>query len=116
MNILTLLLNSSSMAFRMSSIVVFVTPSDFSHCLVFTNCVLPTPSLVSVNVVVVVPGIPVAMVPCPSFGISSFNSSLLVYGIDRWFCGVILSVLLTALFDFSNLLLLVTPIILMYRG
>ena len=99
----------------MSSIVVFVTPSDFSHCLVFTNCVSPTPSLVSVDVVVVVPVISVAMVPCPSFGISSFNSSLLVYGIDRWFCGVILSILLAASFYFSNLLLLITLIIILHR-
>ena len=80
----------------------------------FTHCVSPAPSLVSVDVVVLVPVVPVAMVPWPSFGIGSFNSSLLVYVIDRWFCGVILSILLAASFDFSNLLLLITPIIILH--
>ena len=51
------------MAFRISPIVAFVIPPDVSHCLVFTHCVLPAPGLVSVDVVVPTPVIPVAMVP-----------------------------------------------------
>ena len=51
----------------MSPIVVFVTPSDFSQCLALTNYVFPAPSLVSVDVVVIVPVVPVAMVSWPSF-------------------------------------------------
>ena len=109
MNLLTLLFNSSSMAFRMSPIVVFVAPSDFSHCLVLTHCVSPAPSLVSVGFVVCVPGVPVALVHWQLFGIGSFNSSLLVSIIDHWFCVVILPILLTSSFDFWNLLLLITP-------
>ena len=71
MNLLTLSFNSSSMAFRMSPIVVFVAPSDFSHCLVLTHCDSPAPSLVSVDAVVIVPVVPVAMVPWPLFGTCS---------------------------------------------
>ena len=103
------------MAFRISPSVAFVTPSDYFHCFVLTHCVLPAPSLVSVDVVVSVLVVPVVMVPRPSFGIGSFNSSLLVYVIDRWVCGVILFILLTASFDVSNLLLLITTIIISHR-
>ena len=78
MNLLTLLLNSSSMSFRISPIVAFVIPSEFSHCLVFTHCLLPAHSLVSVDIVVLLPVVPVAMVSWPSFGIGSCNPSLLV--------------------------------------
>ena len=78
MSLLMLSLNSSSMAFRISPIVEFVIPSDLSHCLVFTRCVLPAPGLVPVDVVVPAPVVPVAMVPWLSFGIDSFDSSLLV--------------------------------------
>ena len=103
------------MDFRISLIVQFVIPSNFPHCLVFTHCVSPAPSLVSVGVVVLVPVVPVAMVPWSLFGIGSLKSSLLVSVIDRWFCGVIFSILLTALYDFSNFLLLITPIIIFHR-
>ena len=71
------------MAFRISQIVVFVTPSDFSHCLVFTHCVLPASGLVSVDFVVFVPIVPIAMVHWQVFSIGSFNASLLVSVIDR---------------------------------
>jgi hypothetical protein len=37
MNILTLLFNSSSIAFCVSPIVLFVVLSDFSHCVVLTH-------------------------------------------------------------------------------
>ena len=37
MDLLTLSLNSSSMVFCMSPIVVFVVPSDFPHCVVLTH-------------------------------------------------------------------------------
>ena len=63
MNRLTLSLNSSSIAFRISPIVAFVISSDFSHCLVFNHCVSPAPSLVSVDGVVAAPVVPVAIVP-----------------------------------------------------
>ena len=115
MSLLTLSLNSSSMAFRISPIVEFFIPSDLSHCLVFTYRVLPAPSLVSVDVVVPAPVVHLAMLPWLSFGIGFFNSSLLVSAIGRWFCVVILPILLTASFDFSNLLLLITPIIILHR-
>ena len=62
MSLLTLLSNSSHMAFRISSIVAFVIPPDLFHCLVFTHCVLPVPMLESCDVVVPAPVIPVAMV------------------------------------------------------
>ena len=99
----------------MSPIVVFVTPSDFPHCLVLTHCALPVPSLVSLDVVVIVPVVPVAMVPWSLFGIGSFNSSVLVWVICRCVYGVILPISLTASFEFSNLLLLITPIIILHR-
>ena len=37
MNLLTLSLNSSSMAFRISLIVLFAVPSNFPHCVVLTR-------------------------------------------------------------------------------
>ena len=103
------------MAFRISPIVVFIVPSEFSHCLVPTHGVLPASSLVSVDVVVVVPVVPVAIVPWLLFGIGSFNSYLLVCVIGHWGFGMIFPISLTALFDFSTLLLLITPIIILHR-
>ena len=61
-NLPMLSLNSSYMAFCISPIVAFVLPSDLSHRLLFTHCVLPAPSLVSVDGVVPAPVVPVAMV------------------------------------------------------
>ena len=62
-----------------------------------------------------VPFVFAVIVPPPSFGIDFFNFSLLVSDIDRWFCGMILPILLKASFDFSNLLLLITSIMILHR-
>ena len=82
MNLLTLLLNSSSMAFRISLIVAFVIPSDLSHCLMFTHCVSPAPRLVSFDVVVSAPVVPVAMVSWLLFAIGFFQ--FLLVGVHYW--------------------------------
>ena len=63
MNLLTLSLNSTSMAFRISPVIAFVIPPDLTHCLMFTQCVSPAPRLVSCDVVIPAPVPPVAMVP-----------------------------------------------------
>ena len=51
----------------------------------FTHCVSSAPSLVLVDVVVLVPFVPVVIVPRPSFDIDFFNFSLIVSDTVRWF-------------------------------
>jgi len=69
MSLLTLLLNSSSIAFRISPIVAFVIPPDLSQCLVLTHCVSPTPWLESCDVVIPAPVVPDSMVSWLSFAV-----------------------------------------------
>ena len=94
MSLLTLALNSSSMAFCISLIVAFVIPPYLSRCLVFTHCVSPAPRLSSFDAVVLAPVVPVAMVSWLLFAVGFFNS------FGRWFHFVILPILLTPPFDF----------------
>ena len=109
MNLLTLSLNLSYVASRISPIVAFIIPSEFPHYLVFTHCVLPAPTLVSVDVIVLISFVSVVMVLWPLFGIGFFNLPLLVSKIDRWFCGLEPPILLKASLDLSHPFLLITP-------
>ena len=100
---------SSSMAFRISPIVAFVIPPEFNPCLVFTHCISHAPSLVLVDVFVLISFVFVAMIIWSSLGIGLFNLQLLVSKIGRWFFKLVLLILLKALLDFGHLFLLITP-------
>ena len=100
MTLLTFSLKSSSMAFCISPIVVFIIQSESNPCLVFTHPISPVPRLVSIDVNVLVFCVLVAMILSSLLGIGLFNSPLLMSKIGRWFFESVLLLLLKALSEF----------------
>ena len=101
MTLLTLVLNSSSMAFRIFLIVAFIIPPDFTQCLVLTHRVLLAPSLVPVDVIFLISFVLVVMILWPLFGIGFFDLQLLVSTLDHWFCELAPLVLLKSFVGFQ---------------